>query len=80
MKIRHCEKEECIYTREQAQRFSTISTRSTSTSSTRSTCSTRVNWHVLVRVIVAVLVVYTVKITVCDSSSVSLIHCEDNCA
>ncbi|KRY10052.1 hypothetical protein T03_17654 [Trichinella britovi] len=62
MKIRHCEKEECIYTREQAQRFSTISTRST------------------IRVIVAVLVVYTVKITVCDSSSVSLIHCEDNCA
>ncbi|KRX29514.1 hypothetical protein T06_12695 [Trichinella sp. T6] len=62
MKIRHCEKEECIYTREQAQRISTISTRST------------------IRVIVAVLVAYTVKITVCDSSSVSLIHCEDNCA
>ncbi|KRY11454.1 hypothetical protein T03_1323 [Trichinella britovi] len=51
MKIRHCEKEESIYTREQAQRistFSTISTRSTSTSSTRSTCSTRVEEHVLI--------------------------------
>ncbi|KRX28389.1 hypothetical protein T06_15565 [Trichinella sp. T6] len=31
MKIRHCEKEECIYTREQAQRISTFSTRARST-------------------------------------------------
>ncbi|KRZ81325.1 hypothetical protein T08_14204, partial [Trichinella sp. T8] len=44
MKIRHCEKEEWIYAREEAQRISTFSTRA------RSTCSTRVKEYVLVRV------------------------------
>ncbi|KRZ64495.1 hypothetical protein T08_4828 [Trichinella sp. T8] len=60
MKIRHCEKEESIYTREQAVR------------SVRSVREARV------RAVRGVRAVRVLKGTF--YSSVSLIHCEDNCA